>query len=84
MKVKVSRQWFRENVIRNETGEIRELREHWYKVLDDHDFIGEFQFEVRDTEGKLLGARIGFFDDRLYYKRLYVTATPGHYEYITT
>ena len=82
MKVKVSAQWFRERIIRNETGKIRELREFWYEILNEHDWIGELQFEVKDEDGNLLGVRVGFFDERLEHNKLYCTVTPGNYEMI--
>lgn len=83
MKVKISSEWFRKNVIRNETGKIREERELWYKILEDHNFIGEFQFEVRVKESnELVGIRVGFFDKRFYKNKLYMTVDPGNYKFI--
>lgn len=83
MKVKISPEWFRKDVIRNETGKIREERELWYQILEDHDFIGEFQFEARIKEtNELYGVRVGIYDPRLYKKKLYITPTVGNYEII--
>lgn len=81
MKVKINPEWFRKEIIRNETGKIRETRELWYEVLKDHGFICEFEFEVRIKEtNELYGIRVGIHDKRLYRNKLYFTVTPGNYE----
>ena len=83
MKVKISPEWFREKIIRNETGEVREQREYEYRILEEHGFICEFQFEVRARgSNELLGVRVGLFDPRLYRNKLYMTPSVGNYEII--
>lgn len=80
MKVKVNPEWFRENVIRTQPEERKNL---WWTVAQDHNFIWNFEYEVRIREtNELYGVRVGIRDSRLYRNKLYITPTVGNYEII--
>ncbi len=79
MKVKVNPEWFKEN-IRTQPEDRRNL---WWAVAQDHNFIWNFEYEVRIREtNKLYGVRVGIRDSRLYRNKLYITPTVGNYEII--
>lgn len=77
-KVKVNREWLEAHVYNHEfEGKSRK------EVIEDHDYIFDFEFEVKIKETKeLYGVRVGIHDPRLFYKRLYITPTVGNYEFI--
>ena len=74
MKVKINREWLEKNVY-NHHPDVK-------KVIEDHDCIGEYQFDVVIKGGAKYGVRVGFFDDRLYRNKFYVTPTEGNYQLI--
>lgn len=77
MKIKINHEWLEKNVFHHEfKGQI------WKQVIEDHNCIGEYQFDVNLKEGEKLGVRVGFFDDRLPRKKVYTTVTEGNYEII--
>lgn len=77
-KVKVNREWLESNIFNHEfNGKV------WKEVIEDHDCIFNFEFEVRAKGShKLYGIRVGINDSRLYRNQLYITPTVGNYEFI--
>lgn len=77
MKIKVNREWLEENVFNHEfNGAI------WKQVIEDHNCTGEYQFDVNIKNKGKYGVRVGFFDQRLPYNKVYITPTEGNYEII--
>lgn len=77
MKVKINREWLEQNIFNHEfKGAI------WKEVIEDHDYTGEYQFDVVIKGGRKYGVRVGFFDSRLPYGKVYVTPTEGNYEFV--
>lgn len=74
MKIKINREWLENNVF-NHHPETKQ-------IIEDHNYIGEYQFDVVIKGGSKYGVRVGFFDDRLYRKKFFVTPTEGNYQII--
>lgn len=72
MKIKINRDWLEKNVF-NHHAEIKQ-------IIEDHECIGIYQYDVNVKGGSKYGVRVGFFDDRLYRKKLFVTVTEGNYQ----
>ncbi|MBQ5659198.1 MAG: hypothetical protein IIV02_06725, partial [Peptococcaceae bacterium] len=77
VKVKVSKEWLEKRVFKHEfNGEI------WKQVIEDHNYIGEYMYDINIKEGGKYGVRVGFFDDRLPHKKLFISPVEGSYEII--
>lgn len=74
MKIKISRDWLETNVF-NHHPEVK-------PIIEDYDCIGIYQYDVNIKGGDKYGVRVGFFDDRLYRKKFFVTPTEGNYQII--
>lgn len=74
MKVKINQEWLEKNVF-NHHPDVKQ-------IIEDHNYTGEYQFDVNIKEGGKYGVRVGFFDDRLYRNKIFVTPTEGNYQII--
>lgn len=72
MKIKIDREWLEKNVFNHHT-DVK-------KVIEDHNYIGVYQYDVNIKSSGKYGVRVGFFDDRLYRKKFFVTVTEGNYQ----
>ena len=74
MRIKISRDWLEKNVF-NHHSEVR-------PIIEDHDYIGIYQYDVNIKGNGKYGVRVGFFDNRLYRNKFFVTPTEGNYQIV--